>query len=385
MDNAVEQARLAVRAFNTAGLAFLGVATALLTISICILGSYHSDNHGKVTVLFIIATGAFIAGGFIGFLHGMFGTEAERFKNITGIMNGLIGGFAISDLSKNEGIIKQALHSLANAAGPGVGSGLVATVALSFGAVGFLLCYINKTMVLNPVNELLDPKARQAVNNAADAKLEERTKGKVDESQATPKAEQPASSEVQDAAKKVVMNKRLMDDPSAEACKTRGKALYVKDQKVGAEKEFQQALALNPDDVEALSYLGEIRIDLDRPVDAIEPLEKLKVLAPDNDRVLKLLGYSYLWMPEKLDQSIAETTAFLEKHPQELGAKLNLACAHAQKGISETSKKIVLPILRELIEKKPDRYRPFLKKLAGPGGDFHAWREDTEFKQILGL
>lgn len=45
----------------------------------------------------------------------------------------------------------------------------------------------------------------------------------------------------------------------------------------------------------------------------------------------RLLGYLFLWFPEYLDNAIGWTRLYLESHPEDSGAYLNLACAYAQR------------------------------------------------------
>jgi len=376
--------RISLRNFNTSLMIFTVVAMALLLLCILVAGG---GAERKGFNLLLIAAACFAGGAFMGFLYGTFGTEAERFKNIAGILNGLIGGFALSDLSKNESMIRRVLHAMSRSAGQGDEVGVVAAVMVTFGVLGFLLCYMNKTLSLNlafsEVQRSLDVTAKIMVEQAAEAAKGERSKAIGD-----PEALKPAgegvkeSPELMNAVAQLMASPELAEDESPQAIKTKAKAFYVCGDMKKAEREFSRLLDLRPDDAEALSYLSEIRVERD-PLTAIEPLERLRRLLPEDHDVAKWLGYAYLWRKDKLKDAIRESTRYLERHPKDVGAKLNLACAYAQQGPSPELREIVLPLVKDVVEQSPAAKDVIVRLMEDPEGDFFEWKDDDKLLRLL--
>ena len=73
---------------------------------------------------FLIATGSAAFGAMCGFVYASFGKEREDFKPVFAAINGVIGGAAITDLSKGDkSLIRAFVWSLAKSCGYGDGIG----------------------------------------------------------------------------------------------------------------------------------------------------------------------------------------------------------------------------------------------------------------------
>src|SRR4051812_3871025 len=61
-----------------------------------------ATNKALIWNQFLIATGSAAVGAIFGFVYASFGKEREEFKPLFAAINGVIGGAAITDLSKGE-------------------------------------------------------------------------------------------------------------------------------------------------------------------------------------------------------------------------------------------------------------------------------------------
>ena len=123
-----------------------------------------------------------------------------------------------------------------------------------------------------------------------------------------------------------------LDDNLSEAHDSLANVLAAKRDWVGADKEFQKALDLNPRNAKAhLDYaLGELALT-DRLEQAIEESTRAISLDPIGD------GYGFKAMllvcARRYDQAIAQANKALELNPRAIGSQSILARAYVQKGL----------------------------------------------------
>ena len=130
------------------------------------------------------------------------------------------------------------------------------------------------------------------------------------------------------AARKAV----ALDDNLSEAHNSLASVLTAKRDWVGADKEFQKALDLNPRNAKAhLEYaLGELALT-DRLEQAIEETTRAISLDPIGE------GYGFKAMllvcARRYDEAIVQASKALELNPQSMGSQNTLARAYTQKGM----------------------------------------------------
>lgn len=108
-----------------------------------------------------------------------------------------------------------------------------------------------------------------------------------------------------------------------------------------AAEAYEEAVELNPDDLESLSALARVRLDARRPEDAISPLEKVIRIDPDRTDADELLALAYS-RTGRHDQAIATARRQLSRGKSEsllrivaasheaLGQHLEASSAHAE-------------------------------------------------------
>jgi len=339
--------------------------------------------------LYLIALGAWAAGAVVGFIYAATPTERPIFDKSLTVINGVIGGFAISDLTSNEGIIRRGLHALATAAGLPT-SGGVAAMCVYFGALGFLSLYIGKQYLLNPI---LDEIARFNQNLAGLADL---LPDAVMEYPHRDTDEPFVDDETKHLIQKALDQPDLIARVEVLARHSRSgrllaqgtlsmlsKAYYILDQFPLALQANKAALGLDPENPELLFYRGNILAAYNRPVDAIAPLEYAIALRGEKAATYKLLGYCLLFQENSWQRALEMTEKYLALYPDDLGAKINKACAMGQRGPSKEGGPNSLIVYLESLFAQAPSARERIASLTEPGDDFAAWVEIPEFKRLV--
>ena len=338
----------------------------------------------KVCNLLLVGAAGFACGAFAGFIFGAIGEEKQSFSGLTSVLNGVIGGFALSDLSKGDSLIRRGLLALAFACGL-KGVGLVACVLAVFGCLGFMLMYMNKQYLLNPA---LSKAQQLATQNQSLMLLTRSVKVSLAEIGGLPKA----SDKVLDAIKGAVKEFETAShkDPdlvallSVEALKAYSKAFYVTGDTTRAEALLRQARTQGPDDPETLFYLSHILITAQRPLEAIPYLEYLQALPNVMSLTWKLLGYACLFDPNRLGEAEVATRKFLELYPNDAGAHLNLACVFGQRGPGDPANVAAVKThLGAAIRLEPETKKLVQDTLTQPGQDFAVWSGTADFTDLL--
>jgi Flp pilus assembly protein TadD len=111
-----------------------------------------------------------------------------------------------------------------------------------------------------------------------------------------------------------------------------------------AEKQYQQILAEDPNNLDALSNLGVVYVRSGNLRSAESTLEKAVAIAPDNDFLLTTLGIVQ-YRQSKFDEAIVQLTKAIAINPKSATAHNYLGIAASQKGRQQEAEKEILQAL----------------------------------------
>ncbi len=111
-----------------------------------------------------------------------------------------------------------------------------------------------------------------------------------------------------------------------------------------AEKQYQQILTEDPNNLEALSNLGVVYVRNGNLQSAESTLEKAVAIAPDNDFLLTTLGIVQ-YRQSKFDEAIVQLTKAIAINPKSATAHNYLGIAASQKGRQKEAEKEILQAL----------------------------------------
>jgi len=111
-----------------------------------------------------------------------------------------------------------------------------------------------------------------------------------------------------------------------------------------AEKQYQQILAEDPNNLDALSNLGVVYVRTGNLRSAESALKKAVGIAPDNDFLLTTLGIVE-YRQSKFDDAIADLTNAVAINPKSATAHNYLGIAASQKGRQQEAEKEILQAL----------------------------------------
>jgi len=361
-----------------------GLVMLVLVIMQGLEGARAGKDYTKILNLLMVGAGAFGLGTFAGFIFGAVGEEKQSFAGLATVLNGVIGGFALSDLTKNESLIKSALRSLALSCGL-EGVGLVSCVLAFFGSVGFMFMYMNKQYLLNPA---LSKKQQMAEQNQRLTLLTRSVKVSLAEIGSQPTTEPKILDSIKTSVKEfetaAQKDPDLVELLSVETLKSYSKAYYVTGELGKAESMLRRARTLSPDDPDTLFYLSHVLLTAkEREREAIPYLTFLQSMPNAPVLTWKLLGYACLFDSSRLDEAERASQKYLCFCPNDAGARLNLACVYGQRGMSNpVNVGAALSTLREAIQLDAT-VRAFVKeKLTEPGKDFAGWKANGEFQNL---
>lgn len=103
---------------------------------------------------------------------------------------------------------------------------------------------------------------------------------------------------------------------------------------IGAEREFQQALKLNPNYATAHQWYGEFLVFMERTEEAIKALRRAKELDPLSPIINTQVGYPY-YCARQYDEAIVEFKKALELEPNFAPALNYLARSYQAKGMDD--------------------------------------------------
>lgn len=348
---------------------------ALAVLAIAILAAVcrvQFQEQPRVWFLVAVAVASAGVGSLAGFLFATFGDETKTFAPTLTVLNGLVGGFAIADLSKDESIVRRFFISIAATASLPGGGGMVGLLAIGFGASGFLAMYVNKKMLQNPLASQSDALARS---------VSELGKTGISDTEPGQKP-QPTDPATLAAAREVLANDSLLDRGSHCDQIALAKAQYLDGKLTDAEQTLRETLQVDPRDPDGLFYLSHVLLAADRPIIALPFLERLALQPKAPVLTWKLLGYAYLFDATQLEKSERATNSYLALRPDDWGAWLNLACVFGQRGPDQAvNVDRVVEILSRVFLNAP-QWRQRVQELMAEGEDFSGWTETTPF---LGL
>ena len=360
-----------------------GVLILLLTIWALARSCAPEPCGGQPINLLMIAAAAFAVGALVGYSLAAFGEEKQALGGISTAINSAIGGFAIADLTKADGVIRTVFGALARSTGmPGVG--LTASVVAFFATLGFVCMYFNKQYLLNPAA------ARILQFSKQDERALLVTKS-INIGIAEMDAHEDISPENVEKLTKAVTNfKEALEDPelfrslSLDTIKSYSKAYYLLNDLNRAEEVLRKARALAPDDPDILFHLANVLIRTGRHEEAIAYLTFLEELPSHRVLTYKLLGFACLFVPGRLTESEVATKKYLAVNPMDVGAQLNLACVYGQRGPQDPANRDqAINLLLEVLRQDPSGAPQVIKPLLSGDGDFAAWAGVPDFKPVL--
>jgi len=124
----------------------------------------------------------------------------------------------------------------------------------------------------------------------------------------------------------------------------------------GARKRIAEALAIKPDDPDALALNGRLLLSTDQVEEAAASLEKARELAPDNEIAHIYLPIAYIRL-NQFGKAEAAARAALEQMPQSIKAYLNLALVLVARDKADEAESV----LRKAIEVDPGDPTPPLR------------------------
>ncbi len=348
-------------------------ANALVLVGICrITAASVTTPNCKIWNLFAVATAAIGAGGLIGFLYAPYGDEKARFSDVSKVIMGLLGGFSITEIAKNDGLIRRFFTVAALSCGGPDTKGILIFVMLSFGTLGFLGMYFNKSLALNPA---LDAVVRVITPEAAREKITETVS--LPRTQIGSKPE--LTGEAKLAASYLRRTKEIGKSDKLKDIRADAKALYGSGIYDEAIELLKKGLETHPDDPVMLFDLSHLLITVNRPLEALTYLHRLQKIPSAPIETLKLLGYCYLFNKDTMDKSIEASLAYLQLRQQDTDAEFNIACAYAMKSEQDPRFRAAMEQWLDRVLREDPSYKERIQRYLNK--DFKAFANDPEFKR----
>jgi Flp pilus assembly protein TadD len=120
-----------------------------------------------------------------------------------------------------------------------------------------------------------------------------------------------------------------------------------------AERILRKARSIAPEDRNLVFQLAKVLIARQQYEEAVAHLRYLTTFRSVRVTAYKLLGYACLFLPGGFEEAESATRKYLAIHPEDAGAKLNLACAIGQRGPQSPKRSEALNLLKEILEQYP--------------------------------
>lgn len=385
-----------------AAIQFSVLLGAFILLVIVFLRRMECDRGNPIGV-FMVAAAAYAAGVLVGLMMAAFGEEKQLFSSLSAAFHGAVGGFTLSDLSKEDGVIKKILHTLASATGNEHEVGLTGAVLVFFGAAGFVTMFCNKQYVLNPLLAK-SQRAYEQLEKLGQLIKSEQLGDFSWEREGREEISEERKTELEQMVEKfegVLDDAELFNKLPVETLRSWAKALRLLGEKARsanqpeeAVKRFEEAAKVlkrarckAADDVGIL--LDLINVILLRPGKehlAVPHCSYLQHLSMAPISAYKLLGYAGLFDYRCLAEAETATRQYLKFVPNDASAKLNLACAIAQQDtpatITTPRREDLFQQLRTAIGLWP-HVRSRIMTLTEPGDDFAQWKDDPDFQRLI--
>lgn len=381
------------------------------------VAAYLSGVARTFSTFAVVGGACFLSGALLGFLFGVPKTlqgtvTADRqtaykintsFEEISDWLTKMIIGVGLVELKNippalmtlNEYVARAAPHEGAEA--------VIGATVVFFSAAGLLVGYLSTRLYISRAFKSADEEMNRRLENAANAAaaaLEGGTPAggggggggstaSTDASARAVKGDTPIPPEATDPRVQKLVDVIENTDVSAgdigpSAARSAALALYLNEkydealpyfERAGAPELFDEGLALKY--AIALGESGQRT----RAVNFLLRMIKRRKGIPD---AYKLLGYFYLWIPEKLDASIDNTNRYLAQVQNDDGGLFNLACAYAQlfgRSGDAADRKSALDALQRAIAANPSVWKK--RALEFIIADFWALKEDPEFQALV--
>jgi tetratricopeptide (TPR) repeat protein len=381
-------------------LVVLGLVGLIILVGITLSISRSTDASGSPVVLLMVAAAAFAFGGLIALVMTAFEDERQIFGSAAVAINGVIGGFTLADVSRNDGAIRTGLRALAAAAGL-ENVGLAGSVVAFFGALGFACMFFYRQYQQRPEQMYLrqtaeDQKNLQYLIQAIDeqdladivatgeipgsAPLSNTDQKRVDDPQ---KDKKDSLATALEKFRGAIGNPELLQLLPFEMTGACAKACYLLGKFAEAERILSNAHCPAQRQADKFYLLSKALLAQGRHSDALKHLTFLSFDRSARLSTFKLLGYTALFVPGKLDEAEAASRKYHAVHPEDRGATLNLACALGQRGPQKSARRDdCLQILENLLQDDPSVAKT-IRFLMSPGQDFYSWSNDQALLTLL--
>jgi tetratricopeptide (TPR) repeat protein len=330
-----ELARNILRYIFYAGLT--GTAT-LVIFAICAGGGWQSSGL-RIGGLGLFAFAAVAAGAATGFLFGIPRTLQgnasagstsyqvnTNLEQISDWLTKIIVGLGLINLKSIPDRLMEMNRYVSETLGmrpPAYAA--VGSAAVFFAMVGFLLGYLSTRLFISGAFRKADNDLLRTVGKEAEP---------FAKAGAQPRDPEPQNRPIDARVVKLLdLAEKTDATPSSvtpDVARQLARAFSASEEFQRAVPFFERAGARRGDDQDlALEYayaLGESG----KRREAVAFLEDFYARKSSDDAA-RLLGYFFLWFPEHIDKAIDWTQLYLNKHPNDSGAYLNLACAYAQR------------------------------------------------------
>jgi hypothetical protein len=346
------------------------------------------ESEGK----FVAASlAAFAIGTVFGFVFSSTMGESDSVGKVRDWLVGGIAALTVAQVASGGHTVKQVLGLFVPQGRPD-DLAIVAGMAVVYSVTGFFLMFFNRELILN----LLLVKGRVAARDAFERSAAAAGKKIVEAfgeapgglSWQTTAQQQPLEldPEVRGYVREVETRLRNGEKVDLDDIKKAAVVLSLGGENVRATKFLKLASQRNPEDEDLVMMLAKALAELGERDQAIAQLLEFKKRNPKAGRIDKILGFYYLWSPDKLKESIEFTSSYLEEvAPQDDGAVFNLACAYAQLYAQSNNKKDrdnALDKLKQAVSLNKV-WKERAVELTGIDGDFVSLKDDPEFNVIV--
>jgi tetratricopeptide (TPR) repeat protein len=367
---------------------FLPLAAVLSVLWWMLAGRGDLESESKFIA---VSLSAFAIGTLFGFVFSSTMGESDSVGKVRDWLVGGIAALTVAQVASGGHTVKKLLDVFVPQNHPD-DLAAVAGMAVVYAVTGFFLMFFNRELILN----LLLVKGRVAARDAfeksaaaAGKKIVEafgQAPGVLDWQTTAQQEPLELDPEVQGYVREVETRLRNGEKVDLEDIKKAAVVLNLGGENIRATEFLKLASQRNPDDEDLVMMLAKTLAELGERDQAIAQLLEFKKRNPKPSRIDKILGFYYLWSPDKLKESIQFTSSYLERvAPEDDGAIFNLACAYAQlygESNDPELRKLALDKLKQAVSANKV-WKERAVELTGIDGDFVSLKDDPEFKGLV--